>query len=169
MTEPKKSFYTKHHDRIWFVLTGLVLLFSFFVLGPLIQTNFVDNLKPYILIDANYMPNVLAAKAEGYSQCQIKPYTPIEIDGNPSGQVIRVPMDSVPQEYLPYVHYPENWDAWWNIYNPSQSFGPTLKKVLEIVAPILALLLLIYIFYLWKKGRLKGALSRILPHDKGEK
>jgi hypothetical protein len=140
------------------------MLFSFLVLGPIAQSELIDSQKPYILVDVNQWYAVL--ESHDYKTCDVSPYQPVELTGSTSGKVEKVYMDSVPMDFLPYVHYPDNWNEWWNIFNPNQPLGPTIKGVLNYVTPALAVGLIIYGIVLWKKGRLKNALRNLLPHEK---
>ena len=164
-----KTFYKRHKDKIWFSAMAIMMLVSFFVFGPLIEDRLIEPNKPYILVSANNFNEVQKAEARATPKCEIPPYTPIEIDSTvPHGvaiETVRLPMDRIPTEYMPYVHYPENWNKWYNIFNPSQPSGPMLMKILTVVDYILGAGLVAYIIYLWKKGKLKNILRRILPHD----
>jgi hypothetical protein len=158
-----RNFYQRNRVKIWYGLLIFVMLFSFAVLGPLAQEYLIDAQKPYILVDLNQWMVVL--KDASYKTCDVPPFQPVELTGNPSGKVEKFYMDSVPMEWLPYVKYPPNWNQWWNIFNPEQPFGPTVKTVLMWVTPALAIWLIIWGIMLWRKGKLKDGLRRLLPHD----
>ena len=157
------TFYKRNRVKIWYGLLVFVMLFSFFFLGPIAQAELIDAQKPYILVDFQQWVSVL--ESHQYKTCEISPYQPVELTGNPSGKVEKIYMDSVPVEWLPYVKYPDNWNQWWNIFNPEQPFGPTIKNILTWVTPALALGLVVWGTILWRKGRLKNGLRNLLPHD----
>ena len=159
----KKSFYGKHRVKIWYSLMIVVMLFSFLVLGPMAQTALIDSQRPYILVDFIQWNAIL--KSNNYKTCDVSAYQPVEITGNPSGEVEKIYMDSVPVDWLPYVRYPDNWNEWWNIFNPAKPLGPTVKNVLLFVTPALACGLVVYGVVLWKRGKLKRGLRNLLPHD----
>jgi hypothetical protein len=159
----EKSFYRRHRSKIWYGLLIFVMMFSFAVLGPIVQSALIDSQKPYILVDFDNWYGIL--KSNAYKTCDISPYQPVEITGNPSGKIEKVYMDIVPTDFLPYVHYPYNWNEWWNIFNPNQPFGPTVKNVLTYVTPAMGVGLVVWGVVLWKRGKLKKGLRNLLPHD----
>ena len=158
-----KTFYRKNRSKVWYGLLIFTMIFSFLVLGPIAQDKLIDSQKPYILVDVKNWWDVL--ESHQYKTCDVSPFQPVEVTGNPSGKVEKVYMDSVPIDFLPYVHYPDNWNAWWNIFNPNQPFGPTVKSILTYITPALFVGLVVYGVVLWRSGRLKNGLRNLLPHD----
>lgn len=151
-----------------YILTGVVLLLGFFVLGPLVQDKLIDPNKPYILVDKHEY--IAAQQCAGASRkpCDLPPVLPVEMKGisdsqtinNPS--IMKLPVERVPESYLPYVHYPDNWNSYWNPFQPN-GIGPILRKVLNILVPLAGVLLIVYIIYLWRMGRFKQFVERMKP------
>ena len=77
-------------------------------------------------------------------------------------KVMKLPVESVPEEYLPYVHYPESWDKWWNPFQPN-GIGPVLRIALSILVPLGAVALLVYCIILWRKGKFKNLWGKMKP------
>lgn len=145
-------------NRLWFASYAIVMLVGFAVLGPMID-NGISNSKPYILVyESNYM-EVSLAKATKAS-CYVPIYRPFEADEVKAEEILPVPMDIVPVNMVQYVHYPTNWDAWYNIFNPD-GIGPKLKTVLTWLNPVLALGLVIYAIVLWRQGKFKRVIDRL--------
>ncbi len=157
----KKPWSKKAKDRAWLIGMAVMMLLGFFVFGPLID-NQISKSKPYILVTEQNMYEVAKAKATKAS-CYVPPYTPYEIDSNYTDgmQLYKLPISSMGKEWIPYVHYPDNWNKWYNPFNPNQAFGPTLKKVLTWVNPVLFAGLLIYFALLWRQGKFKNLFNRI--------
>lgn len=156
------SWTKKQKGRAWLAGMAVMMLLGFFVFGPLIDTQLITKQKPYILVTESNMKEVSIAKASK-AACYVPPYTPYEIDSNYiDGEIVyRLPIDRMNTEWLPYVHYPESWNKWYNPFNPEQSFGPTLRKVLTWLNPVLFLGLVAYCIVLWKQGKFKNLFNKV--------
>lgn len=154
-------------DRIWFIATLTTMLIGFAILGPLVDGQ-INNMKPYMLVtESNYIEVAMTKATHG--SCYIPIYKPAELaEFKDNEQLCRVPMDGAPPEMLPYIYYPDNWNSWYNIFNPEQALGPTLRKVFTILNPILAFALLVYAVILWRMGRFKKVIDRLRGNKKKE-
>lgn len=146
----------KQKDRAWLAGAAVMMLLGFFVFGPLIDAHWIQPHKPYILVSESNMKEVAQAKVSK-AACYVPPYTPYEIDSNYTDgeKIIHLPVDSMRVEWLPYVHYPESWNKWYNVFNPDNAIGPWLKKVLTVLNPLLVAGLIAYAIVLWKQGKFK--------------
>jgi hypothetical protein len=132
----------------------VVFLLAYFLSGPALESQ-IDKMKPYLLVDPD---SIVTAEQVDTSVCSIAPYTVIEQTDKNISEAVRIPVDRVPETYLPYVHYPDNWDKWYNPFNPEGKFGPAVKLVFTILLPVLILLLLLYAFKIWQqKKRIRKA------------
>lgn len=145
-------------NRLWFTSYAIVMLLGFGVLGPLVDGG-ISNSKPYILVYESNYKEVSLAKASKAS-CFVPIYRPFEADEVRAEEILPVYMEVVPEDMVQYVHYPPNWNAWHNIFNP-EGIGPKLKTVLSWVNPILAILLVIYAIILWRQGKFKKVIDRL--------
>jgi hypothetical protein len=145
-------------NRLWFTAYAITMLIGFLVIGPMID-NAISDSKPYILVyESNYKEVSLARASK--ASCYVPIYRPFEADEVRAEETLPVYMDAVPEDMVQYVHYPSNWNAWYNIFNPN-GIGPKLKTVLSWVNPILAALLIFYAFILWKQGKFKRVIDRL--------
>lgn len=165
----KKPWSKKSKDRAWLIGMAVMMLLGFFVFGPLIDTQLISKSKPYILVTENNYIEVAKAKASK-AACYVPPYTPYEIDNNyiKGVTLVKLPIDSMRKEWIPYVHYPDNWNKWYNPFNPNLPFGPTLKKILTWLNPILFIGLVVYTVILWRQGKFKNLFNRVKGKDNEE-
>lgn len=150
---------------IQYFLVVAVLLFSFFVLGPIIETQLVTNHKPYIVVDKDEYLTALKCQGSAQKSCNLPPVLPIEMKASTIGESIKtihLPVDVVPVEYLPYIHYPESWNSYWNPYQPN-GVGPILRTALNITTPVLAVGTIAYGMWLWRKGKFKKFIEKLKP------
>lgn len=169
MKKVKKPWTKKQKDRAWLASMAVMMLLGFFVFGPLIDTQLITKQKPYILVTESNYYEVAIAKASK-AACYVPPYTPYEVDSNYTNgtKLVRLSIDSMRTEWLPYVHYPESWNKWYNPFNPEQSFGPTLRKVLAWLNPVLFLGLIAYTIVLWKQGKFKNLFNKVKGKDESK-
>jgi hypothetical protein len=131
----------------------VVLCLGFFVLGPLVDNYVISSQMPYLIIDES-----MVEKARTDCECGNVPAVPIELttDGTTqSGNLVKLPVEKVPKEYLQYVHYPDNWNEWWNMFNPMNNFAVWLSRILFGACVLGGIGVVIYFTYLWRKKRFK--------------
>ncbi len=130
---------------IFVIVAFAIFLFCFFIIGPLIQTE-MEKHMPYLIVDPE-------RKAETGCQYDYLTYIPIEITGASEGIIF--PVSRVPEEMLPYIHYPPTWDEPWNFFNPKNQFSKIIYWTLISLVVILGIAIVIYLAILWRKGVLK--------------
>lgn len=150
------------HKAYYFALI-VVLLVSYFVLGPLVQRTLVDKHRPYIIVNPS---EVSAAEAQGDKMCSLPPVPTVEMIGMDPEDGEVVYLSYLPPENDPvyeYIHYPEDWDKWWNLYNHEHLFTRVVIKGMYVVLYLCLAGLIGYNVYLWRTGRLKEMLRRFKP------
>lgn len=144
----------------------IVLLVGFFVAGPLIDAIFMAPNMPYLIIDKS-----MEAQARLDCNCGNLPSRPVEATITSSSQLvtdgttatidfsnpnlIKLPVEKVPVEYLQYVHYPESWDKWWNPFNPENQFSIWFSRVFSVLAVCGAITVVVYFIITWRRKRFK--------------
>lgn len=104
----------KTKDRLWFAAMAAMMLLGFFVFGPLVDAS-INNMKPYLIVTGDNLKEVSLAKMSKAS-CYVPNWRPVEMEENvPVGtELYSIPMDTAPDDMMPYIHYPANWNSWYN-------------------------------------------------------
>jgi hypothetical protein len=150
---------TKKKQLINYIILITVFLFGVFVLGPIVEGSVIDPMKPYLLVDKD---EFIAASTMQCKSCDLPPVLPLEMRGMTSDKPMRLPIDRAPIEYLPYIHYPESWDEWWNPFQP-YGIGPPLRITLNFLVPISAVAVLVYGIIVWRRGGFKEFMRKLKP------
>lgn len=138
-----------------------VFLIGVFVVGPLIESYVINPMKPYITV---YRSEYVAAMTTECKSCDLPPVMPIEMYGNidTTEKTMNIPVDRIPVEYKPYVHYPDSWSEWWNPFQPN-GIGPPLRIALNFIVPLCAVAVLIYGIIVWRRGGFKEFMRKLKP------
>lgn len=143
----------KKHPVLYALLVLVVLGLGFFVIGPLIDNFLVSSQMPYLLIDQS-----MVEQARSDCNCKNVPAIPIEMVSDTtglSGTIVKLPVEKVPESYIQYVHYPDNWDKWWNMFNPNNMFTVWLSRILFVVCTLGGIGVIIYGIWLFKNKKFR--------------
>lgn len=147
----------KKRKWIWIISAFVVFLFSMFVIAPQLQ-KVMENYQPYLLID----PDVKGGTGCKYDYAT---YVPVELTGRNPNEGVKFPVESIPEEYMQYVHYPESWNNPYNPFNPENNISQLIVFWGRLLIYVLGIAFLVYLIVLWRRGRFQKMKDKLIEKD----